>query len=61
MGGFAIRKSGEYNGFSLEGYFIEKYEDDMIEKVKEELQAVVESEDIDEIKEYKIKQILNIK
>jgi hypothetical protein len=54
-------KSGEYNGFSLEGYFIEKYEDDMIEKVKEELQAVVESEDIDEIKEYKIKQILNIK
>jgi hypothetical protein len=54
-------KSGEYNGFSLEGYFIEKYEDDMIEKVKEELQAVVESEDTDEIKEYKIKQILNIK
>jgi hypothetical protein len=54
-------KSGEYNGFSLEGYFIEKYEDDMIEKVKEELQAIVESEDTDEDKEYKIKQILNIR
>ena len=53
-------KSGEYNGFSLEGYFIEKYEDDMIEKVKEELQAIVESDDSDENKEYKIKKILNI-
>jgi hypothetical protein len=53
-------KSGEYNGFSLEGYFIEKYEDDMIEKVKEELEAIVESDDTDENKEYKIKKILNI-
>jgi hypothetical protein len=53
-------KSGEYNGFSLEGYFIEKYEDDMIEKVKEELEAIIESNDTDENKEYKIKKILNI-
>jgi hypothetical protein len=54
-------KSGEYNGFSLEGYFIEKYEDDMIEKVKEELEAIIESNDTDENKEYKIKKILNIR
>jgi hypothetical protein len=54
-------KSGEYNGFSLEGYFIEKYEDDMLEKVAEKLQSVIDSEDSDENKEYKIKQILNIK
>jgi hypothetical protein len=54
-------KSGEYNGFSLEGYFIEKYEDDMLEKVAEKLQSVIDSEDTDENKEYKIKQILNIK
>ncbi len=53
-------KDGEYNGFSLEGYFIEKYEDDMIERVKEQLQAIVESDENDEIKEYKIKKILNI-
>ena len=53
-------KDGEYNGFSLEGYFIEKYEDEMIEKVKEQLQAVVESDENDDIKEYKIKKILNI-
>jgi hypothetical protein len=32
----------------------------MIEKVKEELQAIVESDDSDENKEYKIKKILNI-
>lgn len=54
-------KSGEYNGFSLEGYFIEKYEDDMLEKVAEKLQSVIDSDDTDENKEYKIKQILNIK
>jgi hypothetical protein len=53
-------KSGEYNGFSLEGYFIEKYEDDMLEKVVEKLQSVIESDDTDENKEYKIKKILNI-
>lgn len=53
-------KDGEYNGFSLEGYFIEKYEDEMVEKVKEQLQSIVESDENDEIKEYKIKKILNI-
>ena len=53
-------KDGEYNGFSLEGYFIERYEDEMIEKIKEQLQAVVESDENDETKEYKIKKILNI-
>ena len=54
-------KSGEYNGFSLEGYFIEKYEDDMLERVSEKLQSIIDSEDTDENKEYKIKQILNIR
>jgi hypothetical protein len=33
----------------------------MLEKVAEKLQSVIDSEDSDENKEYKIKQILNIK
>jgi hypothetical protein len=54
-------KSGEYNGFSLEGYFIEKYEDELLVKVQEQLQDIIDSKETDEIKEYKIKKILNIK
>ena len=54
-------KDGEYNGFSLEGYFIEKYEDEMIEKVTEQLQTIINSDDNDLTKEEKIKQLLNIK
>jgi hypothetical protein len=54
-------KDGTYNGFSLEGYFIEKYEDEMIEKVEEQLQEIIYSNEIDEIKKEKIKNLLNIK
>ena len=53
-------KDGTYNGFSLEGYFIEKYEDEMIEKVEEQLKSILNSKDADETKEQKIKNLLNI-
>jgi hypothetical protein len=54
-------KEGEYNGFSLEGYFIEKYEDEMIDKITEQLESIVYSNDCDQTKEEKIKNLLNIK
>jgi hypothetical protein len=53
-------KDGEYNGFSLEGYFIEKYEDDMLERVTEKLQSIIESDIDDTSKELQIKNLLNI-
>lgn len=53
-------KDGEYNGFSLEGYFIEKYEDDMIERITEKLQSILESNIDDTSKELQIKNLLNI-
>ena len=53
-------KEGEYNGFSLEGYFIEKYEDDMIERITEKLQSILESNIDDTSKELQIKNLLNI-
>lgn len=54
-------KEGEYNGFSLEGYFIEKYEDEMIDKIEQQLESIINSKDSDETKEQKIKNLLNIK
>jgi hypothetical protein len=54
-------KEGEYNGFSLEGHFIEKYEDEMIDKINQQLQAIVNSNEDDLIKEDRIKNLLNIK
>jgi hypothetical protein len=54
-------KDGEYNGFSLEGYFIEKYEDEMIDKINEQLESIVNSNESDETKEQKIKNLLNIR
>ena len=54
-------KSGEYQGFSLEGYFIEKYEDDMIDKLLLEIQSTLKNY-VDEIgAEDKIKKLLGIK
>lgn len=53
-------KEGEYNGFSLEGYFIEKYEDDMIERITEKLQSILKSDIDDTSKELQIKNLLNI-
>jgi hypothetical protein len=53
-------KKGEYNGFSLEGYFIEKYEDDMVDKLLMEIESTLKSYvDEDLIKE-RIKKLLNI-
>jgi hypothetical protein len=54
-------KDGEYNGFSLEGYFIEKYEDEMIERINQQLESIINSNENDTIKEQKIKNLLNIK
>jgi hypothetical protein len=54
-------KDGEYNGFSLEGYFIEKYEDEMIDRINQQLEKIVNSNESDETKEEKIKNLLNIK
>jgi hypothetical protein len=54
-------KSGEYNGFSLEGRFIEIYENNLIEKVEEQLSEIVNSNMSDEVKKEKIKNLLNIK
>ena len=53
-------KTGEFNGFSLEGFFIEKYEDDMIGRIEEELESIINSEDDDNTKEIKIKKLLKI-
>lgn len=54
-------KDGEYNGFSLEGYFIEKYEDEMIDRINEQLESIVNSNEDDQTKEQKIKNLLNIR
>lgn len=54
-------KKQEYNGFSLEGYFIERYEDEMIIKILDDIQSIVNSDDSDITKEDKIKKLLNIK
>ncbi len=54
-------KRGEYGGFSLEGRFIEKYEDEMISNVEKKIKEIVESNEDDLTKEDKIKKLLNIK
>lgn len=54
-------KNGEYNGFSLEGFFIEKYEDEMISKLEQKINEILEGKESDEDKELKIKNLLNIK
>ena len=53
-------KDGEYNGFSLEGFFIEKYEDEMISKLQQKLQSIIDSDEDETSKELKIKKLLNI-
>lgn len=54
-------KNGDYNGFSLEGFFIEKYEDEIISKLEEKINEILEGKESDEDKELKIKNLLNIK
>jgi hypothetical protein len=54
-------KSGEYSGFSLEGFFIEKYEDEMINNLEGKIKEIINGEGDDLTKEQKIKNLLNIK
>ena len=54
-------KSGEYNGFSLEGYFIEKYEDDMVDNMLLEIQSTLRDYVDEDLIEEKIKRILGMK
>jgi hypothetical protein len=54
-------KSGEYTGFSLEGMFIEKYEDELISNIEKQIKDIVNGEGSDMTKEDKIKKLLNIK
>ena len=54
-------KEENFNGISLEGTFIEKYEDSMIAKLYDKINAILESDLLDLDKENQIKKILNIK
>jgi hypothetical protein len=54
-------KSGEYTGFSLEGMFIEKYENEMISNIEKQIRDIVNGTGDDLTKEDKIKKLLNIK
>jgi hypothetical protein len=54
-------KDGEYNGFSLEGYFIEKYEDDMVDNMLLEIQSTLKDYTDETLIEEKIKRILGVK
>jgi hypothetical protein len=54
-------KSGEYNGFSLEGSFFQKIEDDYIQRTYERLKTIIDGDGTDEEKESQIKELLNIK
>lgn len=53
-------KSGEYKGFSLEGHFIEKYEDEMINNIEAKIIDIVYSQMPDTDKETKLKKLLNL-
>jgi cyanophycinase-like exopeptidase len=53
-------KEGEYNGFSLEGYFIEKYEDDMVDSMLLEIQSTLKDYTDETLIEKKIKRILGM-
>lgn len=54
-------KSGEYNGFSLEGSFFQQIENDYIERTYERLKNIIDGDMSDEDKQIKIKELLNIK
>jgi hypothetical protein len=54
-------KEENFNGISLEGTFIEKYEDSMIAKLYDKVNAILESDLSDLEKENQIKNLLNIK
>jgi hypothetical protein len=50
-----------FNGFSLEGMFIEEYEDNMIGKLYDQVNKIMDSDLSDKEKENQIKKLLNIK
>ena len=54
-------KKGDYNGFSLEGYFIERYEDDMVDNLLMEIESTLTDYVDETLIEEKIKKLLNIK
>ena len=54
-------KKGEYNGFSLEGYFIERYEEDMVDNLLMEIESTLTDYVDEDLIEEKIKKLLNIK
>lgn len=54
-------KEGEYNGFSLEGYFIEKYEDEMVDNMLLEIQSTLKDYVDETLIEERIKRILGMK
>lgn len=54
-------KSGEFNGFSLEGSFFQQIEDDYIQRTYERLKTIVNGDLTDEDKHTQIKEILNLK
>jgi hypothetical protein len=54
-------KDGEYNGFSLEGYFIEKMEDEMVDNMLLEIQSTLKDYTDETLIEEKIKRILGVK
>jgi hypothetical protein len=55
-----IKTTNEFTGFSLEGQFIEQYEEDMINKKFSEIEGIINSNMSDDDKEIKIKTILNL-
>jgi len=55
-----IKNTNEFTGFSLEGQFIEQYEEDMINKKFSEIEGIINSNMSDDDKEIKIKTILNL-
>lgn len=53
-------KDGTFQGFSLEGYFVDKYEEELISNIENKLEKIINSDMGDNEKEMKIKQLLNI-
>ena len=49
----------EFNGFSLEGMFIEKYEEDIINEMYSQVEEILQSESTEEAKFDEIKKVLN--
>lgn len=53
-------KDGTFQGFSLEAYLTEKYEDEIIDDLEMKLKKIINSQMSDEQMEIKIKELLNL-